>query len=203
MGKLEGKRIAILVAQEFEDVELLYTLLRLSEEGAEVVVGTLPPGGLHTRPWLADKPITGRFGSTVPLVVMGEGNRYTHRLISDLDADEFDAVIFPGGFSPDFLRIDDATLDFTRDMHRAGKIIAAICHGPQILISADRQRGTDTVRGRRVTAYRAVHDDLVNAGGELVDVPAIRDGNIVTGRVPDDLPEFVAAIIEAIVDVPQ
>jgi len=200
MGKLEGKRIAILVAQEFEDIELLYTLMRLSEEGAQIVVATLPPGGLHTRPWLADKPITGRFGSTVPLVVMAEGNRYTHQLISHVDAQEFDAVAFPGGFSPDFLRIDDATLDFTRDMHQAGKIVAAICHGPQVLISVDLRRGTDMVRGRKVTGYAAIHDDLVNAGGELHDVPAIRDGNIVTGRQPDDLPEFVGQVIQALAE---
>jgi protease I len=107
-------------------------------------------------------------------------------------------VVFPGGLAPDFLRIDDRTLTFAERIYRAGKIVAAICHGPQILISLDRRKGTDTVRGRRVTAYAAVIDDLLNAGAEYVDAPAIVDGTVVTGRVPDDLPEFCDAVIETL-----
>jgi len=106
--------------------------------------------------------------------------------------EEFDAIVIPGGFSPDHLRVRREVLEFVRRAHEAGKIIAAICHGPQVLISAG------LVRGRRVTAYEAIKDDLINAGAIFVDEPAVRDGNIITGRVPDDLPEFCRLIIEAL-----
>lgn len=205
MPILDGARIAILVAHEFEDIELLYPIMRLSEEGASVVVGTLPlstPAHFHTRPWFADKPVTGRFGSTVPILVLAEGRRYTHRPIPDLRGDDFDAIIFPGGFSPDYLRTDPTTLDLAAAAYRAGKVVAAICHGPQVLISVDRRRGTDIVRGRRVTGYAATEDDLRNAGGDYEDVPAVRVGNVVTGRCPDDLPEFCQEVVAALASVP-
>jgi protease I len=205
MGRLSGTRVAIVVAHEFEDVELLYPVIRLSEEGARVVVATLPQAAsahFHPRPYLGNKPITGRFGSTVPFLVLEEGRRYTHRTVPDLTTDDFDALLFPGGFSPDYLRIDRTTLELTAATHRAGKIVAAICHGPQVLISVDRRCGTDIVRGRRVTGYAAVEDDLRNAGGEYEDVPAVRAGNVVTGRCPDDLPEFCAEVAEALAAVP-
>ncbi|MEM7125635.1 MAG: DJ-1/PfpI family protein [Chloroflexota bacterium] len=199
---LQGKRIAILTAHEFEDIEVMYTVLQLSQVGAEIVVGTLPQtalGHFHGRPAWPDKPITGRFGHTIPFDVLAEGNRYTVQSIWDMNPNEYDAVVFPGGLAPDFLRIDDKTLTFTATIHQAGKIVAAICHGPQVLISLDRQKGTDTVRGRKVTSYCAVTDDLLNAGAIYHDVPAMIDGNVVTGRVPDDLPEFCDAIIAALV----
>jgi protease I len=203
MPRLDGRRVALLVAHEFEDVELLYPVLRLSEEGATVVVGTLPldaPAHFHTRPWHADKPITGRFGSTIPFLVLEEGRRYTHRPIPDLRVDDVDAVLFPGGFSPDYLRTDRTTLELAAAAHRAGKVVGAICHGPQVLISVDRRCGTDIVRGRRVTGYAAVEDDLRNAGGLYEDVPAVRVGNVVTGRCPDDLPEFCHEVAAALLD---
>lgn len=190
-GKLKGKRVVIVVAHEFEDIELLYPILRLSEEGAEVFVVPVEDG-LHTRPYIPGKPVTGRFGHTVPIPVMAEGKRYKIRKLEDLNPDEVDCVIFPGGFSPDALRCHEKTLEFTRECHKRGKIIAAICHGPQVLISAG------LVRGRKVTSYVAVRDDLINAGAEFLDVPAVRDGNIITGRVPDDLPEFCQEIIRAL-----
>jgi protease I len=198
---LKGKRVAILTAHEFEDIELMYTVIQLSEAGAKVVVGTLPqgaPGHFHGRPAWPTKPITGRFGHTIPFDVLAVGNRYTVQSIWDMNPDEFDAVVFPGGLAPDFLRIDEKTLRFTAAMHRAGKVVAAICHGPQVLISCDRRMDTDTVRGRKVSAYCAVMDDLCNAGAQYMDVPAVTDGNVVTGRVPDDLPEFTDAVIAAL-----
>jgi protease I len=201
MASLDGARVALLVAHEFEDIELLYPLMRLSEEGASVVVGTLPtttPAHFHTRPWLAEKPVTGRFGSTVPILVLEDGRRYTHRPIPELRVEDVDAVLVPGGFSPDYLRTDRTTLELTAAAHRAGKVVAAICHGPQVLISVDRRCGTDIVRGRRVTGYAATEDDLRNAGGEYEDVPAVRVGNVVTGRCPDDLPEFCREVAAAI-----
>jgi protease I len=198
---LQGRTIAILTAHEFEDIEVMYTLIQLSQAGARVVVGTLPlqaPGHFHGRPAWPTKPITGRFGHAIPFDVLEVGRRYTVQSIWEMDPEAFDAVVFPGGLAPDFLRIDDRTLTFAERIYRAGKIVAAICHGPQILISLDRRKGTDTVRGRRVTAYAAVIDDLLNAGAEYVDAPAIVDGTVVTGRVPDDLPEFCDAVIETL-----
>ena len=181
MGKLEGKTVAIVVADEFEDVELLYPLLRLSEEGAQIILVPVPK-----------KPITGRFGTRVPIGVMAEGKRHTLSTVEELDPKKIDCLLFPGGFSPDSLRLNEKVLAITKEMSDLGKFIAAICHGPQILISAK------LVAGRKVTSYAAVRDDLINAGAEFKEVPAIRDGNIITGRVPDDLPEFCQEIIEAL-----
>ena len=190
-GQLTGKKVVIIVAHEFEDVELLYPVLRLSEEGAEIVVVPVREG-LHPRPYIEGKPVTGRFGHPVPIPVMAEGNRYRVGSIEKLGADEIDCVLFPGGYSPDALRLHAGTLALVRECHRRGKLLAAICHGPWILISAG------IMKGKRATGYVAVRDDVVNAGAEFLDVPAVRDGNIITGRVPDDLPEFCQEIIKAL-----
>ena len=190
-GKLAGKQVVIIVAQEFEDVELLYPILRLSEEGAEMVVVPVNEG-LHPRPYLAGKPVTGRFGHPVPIPVMAEGNRYRVSSLDELSADRVDCLLFPGGYSPDALRLHAGTLELVRACYQGGKIVAAICHGPWVLISAG------IMAGKKATGYVAVRDDLVNAGAEFIDVPAIRDGNIITGRVPDDLPEFCREIIQAL-----
>ena len=190
-GKLSGKKVAIVVAHEFEDVELLYPLLRLSEEGAEIIVVPVHEG-LHPRPYFEGKPVTGRFGHTVPIPVMAEGYRYTVGSIEELEAAEVDCLLFPGGYSPDALRLHEATLALIREYHRRGKLVTAICHGPWVLVSAG------IVAGKQVTGYAAVRDDLINAGATFVDVPAVRDGNVITGRVPDDLPEFCQEIIQAL-----
>lgn len=190
-GKLSGKKVAIIVAHEFEDIELLFPLLRLSEEGAEIVVVPVREG-FHPRPYVEGKPVTGRFGHTVPILVMAEGNRYSVSSVEELSADDVDCILFPGGYSPDVLRLHEGTLDLVRECHQRGKLLAAICHGPWVLISAG------IMEGKQATGYVAVRDDLVNAGAEFVDVPAVRDGNIITGRVPDDLPEFCQEIIKAL-----
>lgn len=189
--RLENRRVAIIVANEFEDVELLYPFLRLSEEGAEVVIVPVERG-LHPRPSVRGKPVTGRYGTPIPLEVFGEGVRYTIKRLNEINLEDFDALIFPGGFSPDALRIMPEVIEMVKRAHEKGKIIAAICHGPQVLISAG------LVRDKKVTSYAAVRDDLVNAGAIFINEPAIRDGNIITGRVPDDLPEFCQMIIEAL-----
>ena len=191
--RLEGKRIGIIVAHEFEDIELLFPILRLSEEGAEILVAGVPKG-IHTRPYLPDKPITGRFGHPLPIPVMMDGNRYSLVTVADLLADDLDGLIFPGGFSPDELRWDPETIELVQACHERGKVLAAICHGSWVLISAG------VMKGKKATGCIAVHDDLVNAGAEFVNAPAVRDGNIVTSRVPDDLPEFCKAIADAILD---
>ena len=191
--KLSGKTVVIIVANEFEDIELLYPILRLSEEGASI---TVVPMRLdyhtHTRPYLRDKPVTGRFGHTVPIGVMAEGKRYFIKEFEEISADKLDCLLFPGGYSPDGLRIHQGLLNLIRECHQKGKIVAAICHGPWVLISAG------ILKGKKVVSYAPVKDDLVNAGAEFLDVPAVRDGNIVTGRVPDDLPEFCQEIIKAL-----
>lgn len=191
MGRLEGKKVLFLVAQEFEDIELWYPLLRLSEEGASCYILALKEG-LHTRPALPDKYVTGRFGTTVPPLVHAEGKRFSLIDLDDPRVGEMDALVIPGGYSPDALRINRRVLELVRHYAGSGKVVAAICHGPQVLISAG------LVKGRRMTAYAAVRDDLVNAGAEYLDEPVVVDGGIVTSRVPDDLPEFCRAIIEAL-----
>jgi len=190
-GQLTGKKVAIIVAHEFEDVELLYPVLRLNEEGAEIVVVPVAEG-LHPRPYIEGKPVTGRFGHTVPIPVMEEGYRYRVSSLRELNATEIDCLLFPGGYSPDALRQHTETLELVRECHRRGKLVTAICHGPWVLISAG------VMAGKVATGYAAVRDDLVNAGAKYVDVPAVRDGNIITGRVPDDLPEFCQEIIKAL-----
>ena len=185
---LSGKTVAIIVAQEFEDIELLYPILRLSEEGARILVVPVREG-LHPRPYVDNKPVTGRFGHPVPIPVMAEGNRYTVAKLEDITPDEVDCLLFPGGYSPDALRLHEGVLRLTCQFNKQGKLLAAICHGPWVLISAR------LMDGKRATGYVAVRDDLLNAGAEYVDAPAVVDGNIITGRVPDDLPEFCQAII--------
>ncbi len=192
-GKLAGKTIAMIVAHEFEDIELLYPLLRLSEEGADILVVAVE-AGLHTRPHIPGKPVTGRFGHTVPLAVMPPGQRYRMSAIEDLDAETLDCLVFPGGYSPDALRLHAPTLDLVRACYQQGKLVTCICHGPWILISAG------IMKGKRATGYVAVRDDLINAGAEYIDEPVVRDGNIITGRVPVDLPEYCQAIISALAE---
>jgi protease I len=181
-GRLSGKTVAMVVANRYEDIELLFPILRLSEEGAEIRVAAI------------GDDVKGMFGHPVPIPVMEDGNRYTTVPIEELTAEDIDCLLFPGGYSPDVVRLHEGTLELVREFSQQGKLLAAICHGPWVLISAG------IVEGIRATGYAAVRDDLMNAGAEFVDVPAIRDGNIITGRVPDDLPEFCQEIVEALSD---
>ena len=201
MSVLAGKRVVMVTAHEFEDIEVLYPVLRLSEAGIMTTVATLPKHAFahfHARTLHPTKPITGRFGCTVPFIALAEGLRYRHVETTDLDPDDFDALVVPGGFAPDFLRVDETTLRFVAAMHRAKKWVTAICHGPQLLISTDATHGTDIVRGRKVAGVEMIRDDLRNAGGEVTDAPAVVDGNVITSRCPDDLPEYCRAIIDAL-----
>lgn len=189
--KLKGKKVLMIVANEFEDIELLYPFVRLSEEGAEVIIVPVKAGH-HPRPSDPSKPVTGRFGIPVPFLVFREGERHILKELKDVSVDEVDAVVIPGGFSPDYLRRIPEVLSFVREAYQKGKVIAAICHGPWVLISAG------IVKGKRITGVSAIKDDIVNAGAIYEDVPAVRDDNIITARVPDDLPEFCQLIIEAL-----
>jgi len=188
--RLKGRRVAIIAANEFEDIELLYPLIRLSEEGAEVVIVPIMRGS-HPRP-VAQKPVTGRYGTPIPFGFLREGERHLIMKLDEIDPKKFDALIIPGGFSPDRLRVIPEVLKLVREFHERGKLIAAICHGPQVLISAR------IVKDKRMTCYVAVKDDLINASAIYVDEPVVKDGNIITARVPDDLPEFCKLIIDSL-----
>jgi len=192
MQPLEGKTVVILVANEFEDIELFYPLIYLSGEGAKIIVGTLPIVGSHPRPFVPGKPTTGRFGLTIPAPWLAEGNRYVMKPVAEIRVADIDAVVVPGGFCPDALRRDPATVALVRDAVVAGKPVAAICHGPWLLYSAE------VVSGRKITSFPSVRDDGIHAGAEWVDAPVVVDGPIITSRTPDDLPQFCAAIVEAL-----
>jgi protease I len=114
---------------------------------------------------------------------------------SSVSAEDFDGVVIPGGFAPDYIRRSAFMLDFVREMADQGKIVAAICHGPWVLCS------TAALRGRRATSFFAIKDDVTNAGADWVDEPVVRDGNIITSRTPDDLPLFLRSIIDAVMEV--
>lgn len=189
--KLSHKKVVIVVAHEFEDIELLYPILRLSEEGTEIKVIPVQMG-FHPRPYVEGKPVTGRFGHPVPIPVMPEGPHYRICELKDIKLEEVDCLLIPGGYSPDFLRRHALTLDLVRECHKRGKLIATIYHRPWILISAG------IISGKRATGLVAVRDDLMNAGAEFVDEPVVQDGNIITSRFPNDLPEFCRAIMEAL-----
>ncbi|NGM70363.1 protease [Natronolimnobius sp. AArcel1] len=193
---LENKTIAIIASNEFEDIELEYPLLYLSHQGADIKLVPVQSGH-HPRPALTateSKPVTGRFGTPLPPEVMAEGNRYETVDFEDLTLEDLDCVLYPGGFSPDHLRVVPEVVEFTREAYEEGLIVASICHGPWMLVEADLAEGRD------ICAYEAIHTDLENAGATVVDEPAVQDGNIVTGRVPDDLPEFSEAVEAALED---
>jgi len=169
---LKGKRVAILAEELYQELELWYPLLRLREAGAEVmVVGT---GSAET------------YGSKHGYPVTVDAAAYA------VSAGDFDAVIIPGGYAPDRMRRYAALVDFVREIDRQGKVVAAICHAAWVLASAG------ILSGRRATCFFAIKDDLVNAGASYVDLPVVRDGNLITSRVPEDLPAFCRTIIEAL-----
>ncbi|TKJ45331.1 protease [Candidatus Aerophobetes bacterium Ae_b3a] len=127
-------------------------------------------------------------------MVHEEGKRFILANLEEIDSGDVDAIVIPGGFSPDALRIHQGCLDLVRSLYEKNKIIAAICHGPQVLISAG------IVRGKSMTSYQAAKDDLINAGANYEDSPVVIDGNIITSRVPDDLPDFCLKIIQKLLE---
>lgn len=173
---IEGRRVAVLAEDLYEDLELWYPYYRLQEAGAEVkVIGS---GRAPTFTSKHDYPVH-----------------------PDLDArsarvEDFDAVVIPGGYSPDYMRRSPDMVGFVRDMDAAGKPVAAICHAGWMLVSAG------IVRGRRATSYFSVKDDLVAAGAEWIDAPVVVDRNLITSRRPADLPDFSRALIEQLTPMP-
>jgi protease I len=170
---LAGKRVAILVEEGFEDHELTGPRDALLAAGATVImVG--PTAGAEFR---------GKRGGAIVKADVAAGAIR----IADLDA-----VVIPGGYAPDKMRMRHAMVDLARDAMSAGKPVAAICHGPQLLISAD------ALRGRTLTCWPSIAIDVKNAGGLYVDKPVVEDGNLITSRKPDDVPVFNEAIVRAL-----
>ena len=170
--ELTNKRIALLCEDYFDDQELIYPLHRMREAGAELhVVG--PEAG---------KSYKSKAGFEIK----------ADKAAASISAQDYDAVIIPGGYSPDRMRRTPAMVDFVREMNSQGKVVAAICHAGWMLISAN------IVRGRTVTGFFSIHVDLRNAGAEVVDREVVRDGNLITSRTPADLGAFCRTIIEAL-----
>lgn len=169
---LKGKRLLMFVGDSYEDLELWYPKLRMREAGAEVVVAGPEVGktyaGKHTYPCTSD------------------ASYHT------MKADDFDGVIVPGGFMPDKLRRDSKVLQLVQDFAASGKLVAAICHGGWIPISAKVYNGVC------VTGSLGIKDDLENAGAVWKDAPVVIDKNFVSSRKPDDLPDFCQGIIEVL-----
>ncbi|MBI2510654.1 MAG: type 1 glutamine amidotransferase [Opitutae bacterium] len=171
---LHGKKVAILVADGFEETELSRPRAALAAAGAETVV--VSPCHDLVQSWTGDD-----YGSPVDVDVP----------LNEARAGDFDALLLPGGvMNPDTLRTIPRAVDFVRAFFDAGKPVAAICHGPWMLAEAG------VVRGRRVTSFKSIKTDLINAGAEWVDEPVVVDNGLVTSRQPGDIPHFNTKMLE-------
>lgn len=174
MKNISGKRIAILATDGFEQSELLVPLRRLKEVGAQVDV--VSPESGKIKGWNGDD-----WGEKVDVNVT----------LAEADPANYDALVLPGGqINPDVLRLNPDAVRFVRAFHDADKLIAAICHAPWLLIEAD------IVRGLRATSYESIKKDMINAGADWVDEPAVADNHIVTSRKPADLDAFCTSIVD-------
>jgi protease I len=173
--ELKGKKVIVFAGPTFEDRELFYPQLRLIEAGATVKVGGI-----------GEKEYKGKYG--VPVKVDAQ--------CEELQNEDWDAVIVPGGFAPDKIRVNKAALEIVRKAMKRGAVVAAICHGPWVLASAE------VVQDKQVTSYPSIKDDLVHAGAKWVDQEVCVDGALVTSRTPDDLPAFCREIIKLMAKVP-
>ncbi|MBP1931876.1 type 1 glutamine amidotransferase domain-containing protein [Ammoniphilus resinae] len=171
---LNGKRILVLTDNYFEESEVIYTIYRLREEEAEVVVAA--PG---------KSPLTGK-NHMHPFPVDAS--------VDNISSESFDGVVIPGGFAPDLLRRSGRVLDLVREFNEQEKPIAAVCHGGWVLISAG------IVNGRKATSVSAIRDDMVNAGVNFLDEPVVVDSNLITSRVPADMGPWMKAIIKAFIE---
>jgi protease I len=171
--RLQGKTIATLVAEGVEDLEYYVPMMRLQEEGAQVLTAALDLKTIHGKNGLEIKP---------------------DAKIESLNAEELFALIVPGGWAPDKLRRYDVVKDLVRNMDAKGKTIGIICHGGLIPISAG------IMKGRKATGSLGIKDDILNAGGAWADEPAFREGNLVWGRVVADIPDFCRELVQALTE---
>src|SRR5215212_1466128 len=171
--RLQGKKIAVLVAEDVEDLEYYVPLMRLQEEGAQVLTAALN-----------DKPLRGKHGLEIT----------PDTKIEALEADDLFALIVPGGWAPDKLRRHAVVKELVRAMDAQGKIIGIICHGGLVAISAG------IMKGRRGTGSLGIKDDILNAGGSWVDEAAFREGNLVWGCVVADIPDFCRELVQALTE---
>ncbi len=170
--ELAGKKVMVLVEEMYNDYEYIYPYYRLLEAGAQVeVVG--PQAGVT---------YTGKAGTTAKSTMAAE----------DAVAEAFSGMIIPGGYAPDMMRRHRPMVELVRQMHAAGKVIAAICHAGWMLASAK------VLVGRTVTSFFAIRDDLEHAGATWVDQDVVQDGNLITSRTPADLPAFMRTVIAAL-----
>ncbi|MCM3490775.1 type 1 glutamine amidotransferase [Alkalihalophilus marmarensis] len=170
--RLEGKKVIQIVSKDFEDLELWYPVLRLREEGAEV----------HIAGEKANETYVGKYG--VPIV-----SEYS---FEEINPEEYDAILVPGGWSPDLLRRFDSVLNMVRTLNDQNKPIGQICHAGWVLISAK------ILEGKTVTSTPGIKDDMMNAGATWVDEPVVVDGNIVSSRRPPDLPDYMREFIKVL-----
>ena len=168
---MSERKVLILVADMYEDMELWYPKIRLKEAGFQIVVAGKEK-----------KTYQGKKGYPVDADLA----------LDDVRPEDYAAVIVPGGYAPDIMRRYDKLLQIVAAFQQAGKPIAAICHAPWVLISAG------VVKGRKMTCFFAIKDDVMNAGAEYLDREVVVDGNLITSRSPDDLPAFCKAILKAL-----
>jgi protease I len=169
---LKGKRAAVLVEQQYQEMEVWYPVYRLREAGCSVTL--IGPEAGQT------------YNSKLGYPAKSD------KAAKDVSANDFDLLVIPGGFSPDYVRRSKEMVRLVADMAERGKLVAAICHGPWVLCS------TKALRGKRVTCFHSIKDDVTNAGATYVDEEVVMDGNIITSRKPDDLPAFMQAIIKTL-----
>jgi protease I len=170
---LTGKKIAILVDQMYQEMEVWYPLFRFQEAGAKVVTVGAKAGETYPS----------KLGYPVKCALAYE----------DLRVEDFDGVVVPGGYAPDHIRRHAKANQFVQQMDTAGKLVASICHGPWVLCSAGGM-----LKGRKATSFFAIKDDVVNAGADWVDAEVVVDRNLVTSRKPEDLPAFCRAAIRVL-----